>query len=108
VVIGERVRRACRGDERGVAADRAMVVAPVAVVEGGTASVGLYRAAFHTVVRTEQRVERKSVRTLTTSLSGPFPRAGFGYEPRPRSLVCNKPVYRVPSTSSFSARLNSF
>jgi hypothetical protein len=38
-----------------------MVVAPVAVVEAGTTSVGLYRAAFHTVVRREQRVERKTM-----------------------------------------------
>jgi len=51
VVIGERVRRACRGDECGVGARRAMVVAPVAVVEAGTSSVGLDRAEFHTVVR---------------------------------------------------------
>ena len=69
MVIGERVRRACRGDECRVTAGRAMVVAPVAVVEAGTASVGLYRAAFHTVVRTEQRVERKTARTLTTGLA---------------------------------------
>jgi hypothetical protein len=49
VVIGERVRGACRGDECGVGAGGAMVVAPVAVVEAGTASVGLDRAAFHRV-----------------------------------------------------------
>jgi hypothetical protein len=64
VVIGERVRRACRGDECGVGAGRAMVVAPVAVVEARTASVGLHREEFHGA-ENEQRVERKTVRTLT-------------------------------------------
>jgi len=62
VVIGERVRRACRGDECGVAGGRAMVVALVAVVEAGTASVGLDRAAFHSVVRTSSEQKERTRR----------------------------------------------
>jgi len=60
VVIGERVRGACRGEECGGEGGRAMIVAPVAVVEAWTTSVGLSRAAFHTVLRTsrEQRERR--------------------------------------------------